>query len=400
MPRHRTKSPVRGLKPVKKRLADGSTKTHWYFRASRGLVKLKHQPDTAAGLLEIRALERRDAAHVETDASLQGVIDAFQASADWRELKPGTQKRYQEVFDYLAPVAAKVLPDAMSRKDVAKLAATAAERRGFRFGQILVANLSALFSWAMAEDLMERNACKGARRPKRPKDLPDANTPWTFQELALIWRSGDEGLRAMILLELFGGVRGQDARAVEWSHYQAVPGDPDDPEDFGHGRITGYATIKNGEPVDIIIPHPFSAFLEALPGYQDGAGVGPIAVSSRGGPYSATGAQRALERARLPHEQAGTVRPARTFHGLRHTLATFARELGSPDRVIADLINDKTLAMAMVYSRGAAKRETGDPIRLALGRQIGHIVDGRMETGMETGPEKEETGTKDTAESA
>lgn len=372
MPRPRTKSPVSNLKPVRRKRADGTVAVDWYFRGPRGgLVRLTHDPNSAQGLQEIAKLERRANAAGGDDASLSGLIEGFKASPRWRELEPSTRKRYEETFDYLGPVATKILPETMRRKQVTKLADKAAEVRGFRFGQLLVANLSALFSWAISEDLIERNPCKGARRPARPKDLPDANRPWTFPELAEVWRASADapGLRAFIVLELFCGVRGQDVRRIEWPAYVHVDGETD--ADPGHGRILGYRTMKNAEAVDVIIPQPFAGFLESLPGYA--ASVGPIAVSSRGTAWTASGAQRALERVRAPLEVAGKIGPGLTFHGLRHTLAVFGRESGLGDRGIADLINDKTTAMALTYSRGAAKRETGDPVRLALAGKIGHM---------------------------
>lgn len=374
MPRPRTKSPVANVKPVRRKRADGTQCVDWYYRAPRGLVRLQHDPNSAQGLQEIAKLERRSAADGGDDVSLAGLIEGFKNSQRWRDLEPLTRKRYEETFAYLAPVAPKLLPETMRRKQISKLADKAAELKGFRFGQLLVANLSAMFSWAISEDLLERNACKGARRPQRPKDLPDANRPWTFEELSQVWRAAaaSPGLRCLILLELFCGVRGQDARAIDWPSYVHVDGDRD--EDPGHGRVLGYRTMKNDEAVDVLIPQPFAGFIESLPGYL--AGVGTIAVSERGRAWSASGAQRALENVRIPLEESGSIGKGLTFHGLRHTLATFGRELGLGDRAIADLINDKSTSQALTYSRGAAKRETGDPVRANLSHRIGHMVTG------------------------
>ena len=47
------------------------------------------------------------------------------------------------------------------------------------------------------------------------------------------------------------------------------------------------------------------------------------------------------------------VQPGLTLKGLRHTVATAQREAGLEERQIADLLGQKTLSMALHYSRSA-----------------------------------------------
>jgi integrase len=47
------------------------------------------------------------------------------------------------------------------------------------------------------------------------------------------------------------------------------------------------------------------------------------------------------------------IEPGLTPHGLRHTLGTLLREAGADDRTIADVLGQKSTAMARHYSENA-----------------------------------------------
>ena len=56
-------------------------------------------------------------------------------------------------------------------------------------------------------------------------------------------------------------------------------------------------------------------------------------------------------------EAKGVVAPGLTFHGLRHSVANDLAELGFDNRTIADMLGQKSEAMAAHYSRRADREK-------------------------------------------
>jgi len=63
-----------------------------------------------------------------------------------------------------------------------------------------------------------------------------------------------------------------------------------------------------------------------------------------------------------PGEDNGDREPYLTFKGLRHTVATIPAEIGMDDRAIADMLDQKTLAMAQHYSTRANRTRKLAPV--------------------------------------
>lgn len=82
----------------------------------------------------------------------------------------------------------------------------------------------------------------------------------------------------------------------------------------------------------------------------------PLALNSYGEPWSASGLRASfLKRVRALTE-AGALQPGCAFHGLRHTIAAFARNDGASDFGVASAIGDRSTAMAAVYGRDADRQ--------------------------------------------
>ncbi|MEP9386021.1 tyrosine-type recombinase/integrase [Mesorhizobium sp. KR9-304] len=69
----------------------------------------------------------------------------------------------------------------------------------------------------------------------------------------------------------------------------------------------------------------------------------------------ASGFRASWRTVRTKLEKAGAVGPRLTLKGLRHTVATILAEMGFDDRTIADMLSQKTEAMARHYSKRANK---------------------------------------------
>lgn len=78
-----------------------------------------------------------------------------------------------------------------------------------------------------------------------------------------------------------------------------------------------------------------------------------ILATSAGKPWTYNRFSTVWHRFKKKLEAEGVVQPGLTPKGLRHTVATTLREAGLDERQIADLLGQKTPAMARHYSRSA-----------------------------------------------
>ena len=109
-----------------------------------------------------------------------------------------------------------------------------------------------------------------------------------------------------------------------------------------------------------------------------------ICANSRGQSWTDDGFKTSFFKLIRKLELEGVVAKGLTFHGLRHTVATELRELGFDNRTIADMLGQKSEAMAAHYSRDAdlqdklkpavEQMEIADETRTKVSRKNGKSV--------------------------
>jgi integrase len=174
--------------------------------AKKALGRVANGEDPQAHKLDRRAKDARTLIATITDY----------LKIKQREVRPRTLReitRYLKDRRYFGPLHGLPL-DQIGRKDVA----TRLNRISLESGSIVAgrarAQLSALFSWALAHGLCEANAVVGTLAPKgsqpRERVLDDS-------ELAKIWRAcGDDDHGRCIKLLILTGCRRQEIGAIAW----------------------------------------------------------------------------------------------------------------------------------------------------------------------------------------
>lgn len=368
MPRKRRLSPVAGLKPVR---AKG--KLYWYHRATG--LRLKNDPNTAAGMIEIAALDKRAKAKTEEErgGSLAQIIAAYQ-SADagragrirpFRKLSERTRADYQECFDYLEPIAAKLYPADMKPRHVQGMVDDAADVRGWAFGDKLLSVVRLLINWGAYHELtaFEMHPCKDVLAPARDEDAPDANRPWTDEERVAVFNEAPPELAILFGLCLYA--------QLNIAHAIDIPPSAIRRERRGDKIVQRlkWRRAKNCEPIDVEITGPLATIIDAC------SKTGPtLALNSRGEPWTFAGASTARKRLLKKLVEAGKVEPGLTFHGLRSTLGAVAAEGGASEKQIAAAIHDGTSEMGALYSRGAERRRLAEAARAPLIERDAELV--------------------------
>jgi integrase len=168
-----------------------------------------------------------------------------------------------------------------------------------------------------------------------PRDDRHANRPWTEAECKCFLDRAPCLLLVPVTLAMCGGLRKSDFLLVTLSSLK-------------DGAIS-VQTAKRRVLVSFRVHPILQAALERRP-KSDAV---PIAVNSRGEPWTETGVNASFIKFRKQLEGEGLIAPGLTPHGLRLTLATRLREAGADGRTIADILRQKSTAISRHDSSSA-----------------------------------------------
>ena len=341
-----------GLKPVRRKLATGEVRTYWYHRATG--LRLEQDPLTADGLLEVSALDARAKQFAVASAiprtSLAALWLAYVQSPEFSGLKPRTQADYQAVRDWIGPAAEKAVVKLITAPQILALRDKAAKAKGRRFGNYVLQVLRIVLEWGRLRDWRKDNPAMGLKQIRRPTGEVHLNRAWREDEVEAFARTAPVQLLVPFVLGLFAAMRQGDMLKVGWPSYNGV--------------VLRWIASKNDEPCAAPVTGLFKTILDVAhvawkvrlrDAKGDEARVTPmqICVSSRGVPWTESGFRASFFKHVAKLEVAGELRPGCTFQGLRHTVATFARDGEESEFRIAAAIGDRSTAMAGIYGRDA-----------------------------------------------
>ncbi|MGF7160155.1 integrase [Rhodoligotrophos appendicifer] len=315
---------------------DRHGKRRCYHRASGIPVDLAKAP---YGTAEFFAECVRIAAQLKKPdppklGTLGGLIAAYRAHDAFLDLSSRTQQDYHRCFNFLQPIGETPLIRFDSPL-VVRIRDKASAKLGRRWGNYVKAVLSILFGWAAERGYMASNPAAIVKNIRRKKGAPEANRPWTDAEREAVLEAAPGHLLPAIALMMFCGLDPQDALALPRSAVQ-------------DGRIESRRG-KTGQPVWLPLPAPVREILASAPAHE----AETLCVTSRGQTWTPAGFRASWRPVRQKLEREGKVESGLTLKGLRHTVATILAEIGYDNRAIADVLGQKTEAMAAHYSRRA-----------------------------------------------
>lgn len=361
----------KGLKPVQRKLATGEVRVYWYHRETG--KRLEHDPRTAAGLLEVKALDERASALASAKQAATGTLaalwDAYASrdTPEWTTLKPRTRSDYQKVRDWIGPAANKVMVRTITSQAVLALRDKAFKAKGRRFANYVITVLHIVLGWGKLRNWVSENAAHGVPSIRRPTGAKKVNRAWTPSEVAAFANAAPTQLLVPFALGLFAAMRQGDALIVTW---KAVVG----------GRLEWIAG-KNGQEIDAPITGPLKLVLDEARAKRGDAV--QIAVNSYGEPWSQSGFRASFFKLIRKLTAEGKMQPGCTFHGLRHTIGAHASNDGHSDRQVAAAIGDRSPAMAQIYARDADRKSALTSILEAAQKRFENID---WKTPMENAP--------------
>ncbi|MGX9120288.1 tyrosine-type recombinase/integrase [Mesorhizobium sp. BHbsci] len=337
---------IKGIHKVKRKLADGSIRVHYY--AWRGGPSMMSQPRTEAFALEY-AKHRADAVPVTVE-TLASLIDRFtgtdhEPNPDFIALAETTRADHRYAFRLIKAkwpsLPAKLTQQKGMKAEIRKWHRSFAANP--RKADKLLFSLSKVFSYAVADELIDKNPCTGIGRlyEGSRKDIV-----WSKAQIALFRQNSPVHLLLPFEIAINTAQRQGDILAMTWKDYDGT-----------HLQIR---QSKGGKRVRVRVHRDLRAALDALP--HDTM---RICTNSRGRPWTKDGFKTSWgkECARLKIDGV-------TFHDLRGTFITERKREGSTAEQIAGVTGHSISEINSVLERHylADDQQASDAVILRMER--------------------------------
>lgn len=321
---------IKGIHKVKRKLADGSSKTHYY--AWRGGPKMVSPPHTAEFVSEFAKHKRASKAKVvRVGPTLETLIDHFtgperKRNADFLALAESTQEDHLYAFRLIK----ERWPGLPVRHTQAKgmKALIRAWHRSFtanpRKADKLLFSLSKVFSYAVADELIEKNPCTGIDRLYSGSRRESV---WTPAQISAFRAGAPAHLLLAFEMALHTAQRQGDLLSLSWKDYDGI--------------YLQFHQSKGDKKLKVRVHSKLKAMLDALE--RDKL---RILVNSRGRPWTKDGFKTSWGKMCDRLKIDGV-----TFHDLRGTFITERAREGSSVENIAKISGHSTSEVKSVLER-------------------------------------------------
>lgn len=308
----------------------------YYFRRHGQRIRLKGEPGTP----EFAESYQRAKAGPKEDGgpgSLKALVTAFKASPEFQQLSGSSQKDYKNILEKFSEKYGNHQASDFKRRHIFKYRDDHAKTPAM--ANYIVAVIRRLFSWAVDMGRLEANP---ALRPKRLKTGP-GHLVWSAAAIEKFRAAAEPELQWALDIALATGQRQGDILRMSWAAYD--------------GQAVEVVQSKTGTKVLIPAHAALRATLER--------------VAKRGTVILTTKEGKAWKADHFRHEwRAATLKAGLdglTFHGLRHTAASWLAEAGCTDAEIAAITGHRTRQMVARYTEGASQRRRADSAMTKMG---------------------------------
>lgn len=315
-----------GLHRVRRRLADGTTRLHFY--AWRGGPKINAAPGTPEFVAEFQRLTKGRDAPTHHAGMLQAIITAYQQSQGFLGLAASTREGYarriRKIEAEFGDLPIKALANPETRGIMLDWRDQIAVKSP-READYHAAILQAILSWAWDR----------RRIPAHPLERP--GRVWRGTRVDKVWSDDDERallamprhLRLPGMLALYTGQREGDILRLTWSAYD--------------GQSIRLQQGKHGRRVVIPVTGALKAELDATPRKAV-----QVCLTSRGTPWTLDGFKSSW----------GKEKPTGlTFHDLRGTAVTRLARAGCTTPEIASITGHSLKAVESILDRHYLHRD-------------------------------------------
>jgi integrase len=325
---------------------------------AKGVLAMVH----LGGDPQTEKVERRAQASVTVGAIVERYLEERAA----RRLKP---RSYEEVERHLKKHWANLTETpirSVTRADVAAQLGRIAKDSGPFASNRARAALSAFFSWAIGEGLVDSTPVLGTNKATEEISRDRVLSP---VELGAIWKEGAAGDYAGIVrLLILTGQRREEVGGMLWSEIDTA----------GAVWRIGAERTKNGRAHDVPLSAPALAVLGGF-GRREGR---DLVFGAGGGAFQGwSNAKTALDKRVSPHLTKSKQPPLKPWrlHDVRRTVATRLADLGVQPHVIEAVLNHVSghkAGVAGVYNRASYAAEKRAALTL-WGEHVATLIEGK-----------------------
>lgn len=283
-----------GVHRVKRRLADGSVRVHFY--AWRGGPKIEAQEGSKEFLTEYLRLTRHRQQEPK-DGTLGYIVKLYRESSDYQSLAYQTKRRNDPILQAIAQEYGEMpieLAEARgARQDFLRWRESLMDKP--RTAEMHLAVLKRVLSWAVDNEYLSVNKLAGAQAVYKGSRR---DVVWSDEQIAAVLATASPQIALAMRLALDTGQRQGDLLRLPWPAYQA--------------GVFRFKQRKTGSSVAFRISEDLAAELDALPRRTI-----TILSNSRGKPWTSDGFQASW---RKTLDRAGV--EGVNFHDLRGTFVS------------------------------------------------------------------------------
>lgn len=306
----------------------------WYAYHRKTGKRLKSEFGTPEFFVELASLNDASAEKTAKPGTIGALMTSYRSSSGFLSLAGRTRSDYNKVMNYLAQYDETPLSD-WTMGVLTEVRDDAFNEKKRKFANYVLTVLSILFEHGIEREMVTVNPVTKVKRVRKAKDSNEANRPWTDVEREAVEETLPAHMRLPVALMMYGGLDPQDALRL--------------PRTAVSDGMIDTRRGKTGVPVWMPMPSPVAEVMSASPKHD----AITLCANSYGKPWTYNGFSTNWHRIKSKMEAAGKIQPGLTLKGLRHTVATILREMGKDPATIANMLGQKTEAMAKHYSRRA-----------------------------------------------
>lgn len=324
---------VSGLKEYR----DRHGKLRRYHRASGTPIDASLTGQALAA--EVARLDKLHEPIKAKPGTLAGLIESYQGSPRFKNLKPRTQADYEKIIAYLAPLAETPLA-MIGPGFIAKLRDKTLAKKRAGFANHMLAMLSSACHHGVEYELLERNPCVGIAPSIITADRKRPNRAWTPAERANVMAAAWPQLRLPIALAMFLGLRRGDIVKLPLQAYK-------------DGWLT-FRASKNDANLHLPVLGRLREIMDqAIAERPANATTLLLCLNTRGRKWTDNGLSVQLGKFFDECRERGLMGPGGSLHGLRHSAGAELRGAGYDREQRKLILGHDTDEMAEHYSGSA-----------------------------------------------
>lgn len=320
-------------------------KTVWYFRKGDGKrIRLKGEYGSQEFIASYSEALHNGIKPTKESVTLAWIIDEYQKSAMFRELKPSTQRMRSNILKRVKATAKGLLAREITRQTIAEGRDRRADTPFAAINFLKV--MSYVFDWALDAEYVNINPVKGVKRPKA-KTL--GHKAWTDDDILKYYSTHAVGTKARLAMDmlLFTGLRRIDVCRIGPQHVR--------------DGVIEYRTEKTAEPVYIRIHPTLKKSMDACVSGQ----LAFLVTETTNKPFASEAAF-----GNWFADQCVKAGVDGRAHGLRKKLAQLVAEAGGSNSELKAMFGWTSDAMANLYTRAANRKALSESGAARLNQNI------------------------------